>query len=125
MPGKRREVHAFVTRLNPLLVRKLDAYAVQSNLSRNQAIEKLLERSFELTHEVRALREAERAMTEHQAAEMSSTCQSEQIESYLQEREESSEYQRIVASERLAKEDFFDEKRMEHEIKPKSKRKGK
>ena len=46
MPAKKREVVSFVARLNPTLVRKLDAYARLSNRSRNQVIEEWLEQHF-------------------------------------------------------------------------------
>ena len=95
MPSKKRDVHAFVTRLNPLLVRKLDAYALQSNLSRNQAVEKLLERCFVLTREVSTLREFEKSFEQES--------QTSDIGQYFEEQDELIEIQRMTAAEKSAK----------------------
>jgi hypothetical protein len=100
MPGKRREVHSFVTRLSPELVRKLDAYAVQSNLSRNQLIEKMLGEYFGLRHEAHALRE----MAREQNADVGGSA-ADVFDRYA----EDVDYQRVVAAEKLANPDFFED----------------
>ena len=99
MPSVKRDVHAFVTRLNPELVRKLDAYAIQSNLSRNQAVERLLERCFALTREVTALRGLVRSAAQDDPVP-------QQVDEIFAEQEEGVEVQRMLAAEKLSKRDL-------------------
>lgn len=102
MPSAKRKVHAFVARLNPDLVRVIDAYAIQCNLSRNQAVEVLLEKCFRLADEVQGWREFHR---QHQTDGSHAVLESsgEAFERIQFEGEQDLDYQRMVASRKLAK----------------------
>ncbi|HEY3318908.1 MAG TPA: hypothetical protein VGP72_00325 [Planctomycetota bacterium] len=101
MPRKKRDVHQFMTRLKPELVRKLDAYAVQADLSRNQAIERLLERCFLLSGEVRELRRIVEDLRTRDGG-------ADDPVQVLADTEESIEFRRMEAAEKLAKPRFFE-----------------
>lgn len=116
MPSKKREVQTFATRLSPLLVRKLDAYAIQSGLSRNQAIERLLNLSFSLSQEVRGLRQFVDGRT---TVEEESLSGGEYFERLYNEREQNLEFERMAAAQILAKRDFESKADDEDKAEPK------
>ena len=100
MPIKKREVQIFATRLNPALVRKLDAYAAQSNLSRNQVIEKMLTEYWNMQHALHSYRQIVRELDSNQE---------ELTMSEVADRaEEFTDYQQLVAAEKLADPKFFE-----------------
>ncbi len=96
MPAKKREVVSFVTRLNPALVRTLDAYAELSRLSRNQVIERWLEEHFQLNHQLNSYREFERALNANRI-------ENESPEKALEHRFEDEEYEKLCRAESLGK----------------------